>query len=231
MIEETDLVFDLEDGQHRGVDLRRRYSSARDQLGEILLVRLTRHVHAGAGGDRLVYGVGRIGRVAVCLKTGDRECVRRHETMKFPFRAKNVGEEPAISTGGNVIQIHVGRHQTANALLHCGVERNQIHVPHQFFGNVGGVVIAASLGRPVSSVVLDARDHAVRSECGALKSTHLCLGHGSAEVGIFARAFLNAAPSCVARDVNHRRERPPDARGLGLSGGQRLRLFLHGRIP
>ena len=43
--------------------------------------------------------------------------------------------------------------------------------------------------------------------------------HARAQVGILARAFDDAAPARIARDVDHRREGPVQAGGRGLLGG------------
>ena len=99
-------------------------------------------------------------------------------------------------------------------------------------GDVGGVVVAASGGGAVAGVVLDAGDDAVRvREGGSLEAVDLGFGHAGAQEGIFAGAFHDAAPACVAGDVDHGAEGPADAGGGGFAGGHALGFFGHGGIP
>ena len=53
----------------------------------------------------------------------------------------------------------------------------------------------------------------------ALVAAHLRHGHARAEIGVFARAFDDAAPARIARDVDHGREGPVQARRGGFLGG------------
>src|SRR5258705_646257 len=64
-----------------------------------------------------------------------------------------------------------------------------------------------------------------------LKSAHLCCGHQSTEIGVFAGAFNNASPTRVARNIDHRRKRPVNADGARFAGSNALRPLHHFRIP
>ncbi len=75
------------------------------------------------------------------------------------------------------------------------------------------------------------RDHAIRPQAGSLEPAHLRSRHRGAEIGILAGAFLNAPPSGIVSDVEHRRECPTDSRAPSFPGREGLRLLLHGGIP
>ena len=70
-----------------------------------------------------------------------------------------------------------------------------------------------------------------RGEIGSLKTTHASRRDGRAEKRVFARAFANAAPARVARDVHHWRESPVQSGGGGFGGGNAIGTFNQGRIP
>ena len=165
------------------------------------------------------------------LQARDGERVRRDEAAEPPVSAQHVGEQPAIAARRHVVQIHVGRHETADARLHRGMKRHQVHVPHQLLGDVRPVIVSAPLGRAVAREMLHARDHAERPEGVALEAAHLGACHGGAEVGIFAAALLDAPPARIARDVDHGREGPADPDALRLARREGLRRFFHRRIP
>ena len=65
--------------------------------------------------------------------------------------------------------------------------------------------------------MLNARKHLIVGlEIGSLKALHPCGGEQPAEQHVLAAAFDPAAPALVARHVDHRSERPVDARARCL---------------
>ena len=71
----------------------------------------------------------------------------------------------------------------------------------------------------------------VRRSRRTLKSQHLSASHGRAEIRIFARAFHHAAPARIARNVDHRAERPRNASSPRLACSHSLRRLHHFWIP
>ena len=165
------------------------------------------------------------------LQARDCKCIGSHEAAESPVLPEDVGQQPAISTRGDVVQIHVGAHQATCALLHRGVKRNQVDVPHQFFRNVRSVVVSPSLCCSISREVFDTCYHAIRPEADALESPHLGPSHRGPEIWVLAGSFLNSTPTCIASNVHHRRERPPDPCSPSLIRRECLRLFLDRGIP
>src|SRR6202021_2035157 len=141
----------------------------------------------------------------------DRKCVREHNAFEAPLAAQNVGEEPMISAGWHIVQIHVSAHKAAGACLLCRVEGDQIDIAHQLFRHIRGVVVPPTVRGAVARKMLDAGQDAVRSDLGTLKSMYLRSSHGGAQVRILAGAFRNAAPACVARNIHHRCKGPLNA--------------------
>ena len=136
-----------------------------------------------------------------------------------------------IAGGRNIVQVHIGRHEVAGALLFGGMERRKVDVAEELLGNVGGVVVAAALGCAVSGEMLDADEDGVGAKLVALESANLRARHGRAEVGVFAGAFNDASPAGVAGDVDHGRESPADAGSAGVLRGEVLGLFFDARVP
>ena len=80
--------------------------------------------------------------------------------------------------------------------------------------------------------MLGAGENAIRiSGFRALETKHLGAGDRRSKIGILAGAFDHASPASVARNVEHGRERPGDARSASLSGGHGLRRFHQFGIP
>ena len=99
------------------------------------------------------------------------------------------------------------------------------------FGDVGAVVVASSFGRAVPGVVLDAGQNALGTDGFALKSAHLRSRHGRTQIRIFARAFHDASPARIARNIDHRSKGPLNAGGPGIQRSLMLCCLFHRRIP
>ena len=67
--------------------------------------------------------------------------------------------------------------------------------------------------------MLNAGDHVIdRSQIVTLEAANPRRREQAPQQDVLARAFDPAAPTLVARDVDHRREGPVDARPRGLEG-------------
>src|SRR5215472_17342298 len=141
-------------------------------------------------------------------------------------------EEPAIGAGGDIVEVHVCAHEGSDAGVGCRFERRQVDVPHLFFGNVGGVVVAATVGGAVSGKVFGAGHDVVgQVRLCSLETENLRAGHRRAKVWIFAGAFDHASPARVAGDVDHGAKGPGNADCAGFAGGDGLCGFDHLWIP
>ena len=80
--------------------------------------------------------------------------------------------------------------------------------------------------------MFQASHHAVGSgDVGSLKSMHAGGGIKRAQPRVFAKAFGDAPPARVARQVHHRRKRPVNAHRRRLAGGNGLRPLEQFRLP
>src|SRR5580765_3397477 len=167
------------------------------------------HLHVDAGVESTESGFLDILCEAVFFEAFYGVRIADHKAGEFPLIAKDVLEKPAIAGGGDVVQIEVGAHGRADAGLDGGVKGGEVHVVEKSFGKVGFVVVAAAYCGAVACEMLHASEDVIgRADEIALKSTNLCGGHGGAEIGIFARAFHDAAPARIASNVEHRGKGP-----------------------
>src|SRR5262249_43646056 len=112
-----------------------------------------------------------------------------------------------------------------------GVERRQIHIAQRGFGNLAILVIASSLRRAITDVVLGTRHQAIRrGHIIALKALHDGGGKLRAEERGFAVALRHPSPAWVAGNIEHRRKRPLDAVSGGFTGSDLSRLTSQFRV-
>src|SRR5271166_2461018 len=110
--------------------------------------------------------------------------VADHKSSEFPGLAQNVLQQEVVSRGRDLIQVHVGAHQAADAGVNRGLERREIHVPQQIVGYKRRVVISTAVGRAVRREVLDATQHmAGCAQFRPLEAPHLCLRHRAPRYG------------------------------------------------
>lgn len=190
------------------------------------------HLHVDSGVESTVCGIVSVLGEAMGLQALDGVGVGDDKAFEAPLVSEDIGEEPVVASGGHIIEVHVGRHDGCCTGVDGGVEWFQIDVLELGIGDVGGVVIAASLGSTVSGEVLDGGEDMVGSaDVVALKAANLSGGKGRAEVGVFACTFDDASPTGIAGDINHGTEGPVDANGAGFPGGDGLGTGGEGRIP
>ena len=100
------------------------------------------------------------------------------------------------------------RHDGRDAGLHRGLEWRQIRLRQLPFRYVDRAVVAPGLDRAVSAEMFRRRcDALAPRQVRALIAVDLGLGEAARDISVLARAFRNAAPTRVAADVKHRRER------------------------
>src|SRR5215470_5198517 len=133
-------------------------------------------------------------------------------------------QQPAVASGGNVVEIHISAHEAADSSIGSSFERDQIRVPHLFFGNVRGIVVAAAISSAVSCEVFCAGKYMVRcADLRSLESQHLSAGNRSPQIWIFTRSFNHASPPCIASNIQHWGEGPGNSNSAGFARGYGLR--------
>ena len=165
------------------------------------------------------------------LKIAYGERVRDHKALEAPLLAQNVVQQPAITAGRHIVQIHIGAHEGCGSSLFCRMERNQVDIPEQRLGNVGRVVVAASFRRAVAGEVLDAGQNTIGTNGFTLKTAHLRHRHSRSQVRILARAFDDPAPAGIACYIDHGGKGPLDSSGARILGSLMLGCFFDTRVP
>ena len=180
-------------------------------------------------------------RAAASLRSAAKPWVTRFRTALASLTTKPSNPHVSRSTSvnsqrlpdaGTPFEVHVGGHHVAGTGLDRRLERREVHVPELGVGQVDLVVVAPTERGPVTGEVLRTGNDAVGCpQLAALEAAHLGDGHGRAEVRVFSGALDDPTPTWIAGDVDHRRERPVDAHGTRLAGGDRLAALDRLGIP
>src|ERR1700684_4574657 len=153
MFEEAHADFGFEDWADGVVDFFFFDAAGFDFGSEPFEVGFAGHVHVEAGGGSFVGGVLGIARVTVNDEAVDGVGVADDEAVEIPSGTQDIVEQEAVAGGGDVVEVHVGAHEGGDAGVARGFEGREVYVPEQFFGDVGGVVVAAPVGGAVSGEV------------------------------------------------------------------------------
>ena len=212
IIEQAEHGLRAQDAAHRAVDGRDGNAPRAQQGREGVEIDLAHHVHVDPGVERQPARLARRPGDAVRHELGDRGPIAHHETGKLPFATEQRGHEPAVGGARNAGDLVERRHDAAGAGVHPGTVGREIDLPQRPVRHVHGVVIAPAFGIAIAAEMFHGREHRVgRPEVAALETAHLRGGHGGAQVGVLPRAFGDASPARVARDVHHRGEGPVHA--------------------
>src|SRR5262249_18268133 len=150
----------------------------------------------------------------------NRRPIAHYESLECPFSFENIAQDELVGRSRNAIEIVETGHECEDAGLDACFERGQIHLAQELLGDRGGVVVLARFTGAVAGKVLGARRDSSRlARIRALKAAYHRRSHGGCEYRVLTRALCNASPAWIARDVDHRCERPIDARFRGLARG------------
>ncbi len=214
---------------HRVVQLRGRYLALGQRLRERFERRDAegrRHLHVDPGRQRAHAGVlvARCELVRQQIVRGAR--VGHDKAREAPGVAEHVGQQPAVARRGRAVEAHIRAHDVASARVDGSLERLEIDVPQFAVGQVDLIIVSPAQRGAIASEMLGAGDDVARTaEIGALEAANLRGSHRGPEIGILAGTFDNAAPTRIARDVDHRRERPMQADSTRLGRGDRLAIL------
>src|SRR5450631_4341198 len=161
VLEQSQTDFGFENGEDRFVDLLGGDSFLLNFRRQILHVSAAGHVHIEPSGERLRGCVLTVAGIAVSDETVNGVGVADDETFEVPRVTQDVAKQPAITGGGDVVEIHVGAHEGRYAGIGGGFEGRQVGIPHLFFGDVGGIVVAAAVGGAVTGEVFGTGQDAI----------------------------------------------------------------------
>lgn len=137
-----------------------------------------------------------------------------------------------FAVAGDAADLVERRHERRRPGLRRGLERREVQLAQALLGRVDRVVVAPGLRAAVGDPVLGRGCHPVGLRVVlALEALDAGGGERGAEERILAGALDDAAPARVARDVDHRRERPVDAGRARLAGRDGRRALGVLRVP
>jgi hypothetical protein len=158
--------------------------------------------------------------------------IAHDQSRILPLAAQNVAQQETIPGSGHAVQSVERSHEGGHARVDGRAKRREIDFAQKNFGNPRTVVIAACFRRAISHEVFGAgRQRRGIRQRAALKPAHHGRGERAGQAWILTQAFGDAPPSRVSGDIDHRRERPPDAFGRRLARRLPRRLFHEFRIP
>jgi hypothetical protein len=220
MIEQPGAKLETQDSSDGFVHGRERQLSLVHKAGATRHERSADHFHVHTGCQRKTCRICLVCRDAVFDQLDDGRVVGHDEAIELPLVAKNLGESKRVGRCRYAIQIVERAHERADARITRGLERREVHAPQSSLGYVDAVVVTPRFGGAVRDPVLRAGDHSVEAaEIVALESAYSGASHRGTKERIFAGPFRDASPTRIARDIDHRRERPLDAGGSCLPGG------------
>ena len=154
------------------------------------------------------------------------------KAAELPLVPEHLGQRESVRRGGDFVQGVESAHQRGGARIDGCFERRQVDLAKRALRHVHGVVVPPAFRRSVGDVVLRAGGNGIgRVQPRAFVSAHVGAGNRGAKVGVFARAFHNAAPAGIAGDIDHGGEGPPDAGRRGFASGHARRALDQIRVP
>ena len=132
------------------------------------------HLRVGAGVERQRTRGRTVGRDTVAARPtvrldpgarpqlGDGGVVGLDEAVEAPLLLEDLGLGVVVRAAGDAVDRVERAHRGVRTRVHRGLERRQVEVAQRGLGHVGGVVLAAALGRAVGREVLHAGGDLVR---------------------------------------------------------------------
>lgn len=181
------------------------------------VVEIARHAHVDTRQERLFRGISAVGSIAVRDQFLIRGPVGHDQALERPFAAQQIGQQPVIAGGGHAVDIVECRHGGDRTGREAAFEWREMNLAQRLHRDVDAVVIHARANRTISGEMLRAGEHASRiAQILALEPAHASSRHRLAEAGILARAFGDATPALVTRDIDHWCEGPVNAKRCGF---------------
>ena len=200
--------------------------AALDQAFQLIDKALGGHVHIHACIHRKTRGILPVRGSAVGNQLRDGVGIADGHTLKPPLAAQNCGQQEGIAGTGNAADVIKGRHHCERAGFHCRLIRRQVIFPEPLLREFDAVVIAAALRAAVSGKMFHTgRNRIGRGRILCLVAAHLGLAVKAVHQDILARAFTDAPPARILRDVHHRCKGPLDSVCRRFPGGHPRRAF------
>ncbi len=222
ILEETHAELQRQQAGAGRVDLRLGQAAAAHGLDGALVELRGGHHDVVAGAQRHDRGIG-VGRRRPSALVTRRPTLSQSVTThaaEAPLVLEDVGEQPAVGGRGHAVHRLVAGHEGHRAGAGGALERRQEVAAQLAAREVGLGGVAAALRLGVAGIVLGGGEHGRRVvEALALVAADQRGAELADQIRILAERFAGAAPAQVARQAEHGRERPVDARRRHLLGG------------
>ncbi len=132
-----------------------------------------------------------------------------YETVEAPEVAEHIGEQPAVSAGGNAVDNIERCHEAASTFFSSSLVRLEIFVEHSLPAHVHGVVVAATFGSAVQCEMLHTGHYLVVGlHIAPLVSAHHGAGDLRTKARVLAGTLGDTPPTWFAAYVDHGAECP-----------------------
>src|SRR2546429_590360 len=198
----------------------------------MVVIKAADHIHVHTGLKCFARGGCSVVGDAVIHELGDGSPVAIDDAAKSPFLPQDFFQGERICGSRNAIQGIEGAHDGACAGVDCSAKWRKINLAQGVLGNLGCVVVATAFGCAVTDVMLRTGKNTFGVvQTPALVTAHVGLSESSAKKWIFAVPFGGAAPTRIARDVDHWREGPTNSGCRSFSSSDARGAFGKLRIP
>ena len=144
---------------------------------------------------------------------GNSGIIADDETVEAPGIPEQFIHQIRVHRCGNSLKLVEGAHIACGACKSCLLIGTQIAIQRFLAVHENGIIVTSGFCGSVKSIVFDAYHHIVIIEytVRSLVTTNIGFGNLAAQIGIFAAAFRDTAPTGVAADIHHWAENPVDA--------------------
>ena len=144
--------------------------------------------------------------MVVVVELAHREVVGHDGAVEAPLAAQQIGQQPAVGTTGQAVDLVVAVHHRGEAAVaHRRLERAQVDVAQLALGRWAGAQLRPPSDAPYPTKCLAVATTPV-AEVGALQALDERDAHLRHEVRILAVRLLEPPPARVAAHVEHRRQ-------------------------
>lgn len=207
--EKPQIVFHLQHPAARFVDTLFGYLAFLDGFLHSVEETARHHVHVSTGihgKDTCFLERGYSVGVHLCYGV----IVGNYHSLESPLLAQHVFNEPLVGRCGYAVYCIERSHYRSHSCFNGSLVRGQVFVEHLYATYVGAIIIPTRLRRTVKREMLEACHYAGIGflQVASLVSAHVGTRHGCSQVRVFAVAFGNTSPPCVAAYIYHRAECP-----------------------
>ncbi len=219
IVEQPQGFFDAQYAAHRCIERCCRHSTLIDQFGQMRRVQAALHTHVDACQYCEPSGILIILRIAVQDQFLVGRVVGNDEALEVPLATQHLRHQVRTRGCRHAVDVVESAHGRQGASLECRLKRREMNFAQRLLGNIDRVVIkTGSHGAVRREMFRRGEQRIFRGEAGSLETAHAGGREQLAEIHIFTRAFAHAAPTLIARHIDHGRKGPVHTDGSGFHG-------------